>query len=83
MFHYFHEYDNNFHHYYRLETDKPPIDGDGYDDVLHVNLSSPLINGVSIDFGPRYNAISEEEFYEILNNVITNLGINLKKFTFV
>jgi hypothetical protein len=81
MFHYYHIHDGFFDHLYRIQTHQP-INGQRYE-ALHLNTTSLCINENTVVLSEDMKEVSEKEFNETLNNALTNLGINLKRFTFV
>lgn len=81
MFYYFHN-DGWFDHYYRSSIELT-AETKMVHDVLHINMTSPLINTVDLRFSNDYLEVTEKVFNEALNKTIETLGINLKKFTFV
>lgn len=83
MYNYYKVTDEFFTHYYRVSVNSKQ-DGRGGFKCLHLNVSSSCINhGYFIPDKFNPTVVEEEEFNQSLEKIIDDLGINLKRFTFV
>lgn len=85
MYNYYKSSDPFFTHYYRVKKNEKDLTGcDLGRKCLHVNVTSSCINiGFFSPYDGLYTIISENDFNDALEKVMDDLGIVLRKFTFL